>query len=78
MEDDYMVYSWLAMSVTLNVMFFAVIYLNSRDRKKRIKEGLSDLERLLGELEKNLNKINLEFADGILEKLDEIEQELRK
>ncbi|MBK1809158.1 hypothetical protein JHL18_00655 [Clostridium sp. YIM B02505] len=73
-----MIYSWLAMSITLNVMFFTVIYLKEKDRKEQIKEGLSNMQRLLGELENDLNKINLEFADGILEKLDEIEEELRK
>lgn len=33
----YMIYELLAASITLNVMFFTVIYLDSKDRKERIK-----------------------------------------
>ncbi|WP_160678728.1 hypothetical protein [Clostridium sp. C8-1-8] len=73
-----MVKELLAMSITLNIMFFTVIYFNAKDRKERIKGSLDNIEVLLAKLKNDLNKIDSKFENDILEKLEEIDQELRK
>lgn len=56
LEGYKMVYEWLTMSVTLNVMFFTVIYFNAKDRKERVKTNLKDVEKLLAEIKQELRK----------------------
>lgn len=51
-----MIYELLALSITLNVMFFTVIYFNAKDRKERIKTNLKDVEQLLAEIKQELRK----------------------